>query len=408
MKPYQRWQTAAINHGLNTRRVVILAGARQCGKTTLSKMLVTPHSEYRTLDDHTLLEAAIADPNEFVKHNNYFMIIDEIQKAPVLLPAIKKVVDEDNRPGQYLLTGSANIQSLPGVTESLAGRIRKIPLRPLAQGEFLSYPPTFLKNAFSLSFVQASLMILERDDILKIAIRGGYPEAIKLSNRDRSLWHQDYIEALLERDLLDIINIKRQDAMKNLIHVVAAWSTKRIDLSSIGAGLAISRPTLESYMNALEALFLIDRIPPWTKTDYQRVGKQPRLIMNDSGLMASILKWRLENIRFDGDSAGKLIETHVGNELQKQMDAATEEYTLYHYRDNEKREIDFIVERDDGCLLGLEVKASTSVKMDDFKHLIWFKKQCVTHFVGIVLYPGQHILSFGQDLLAVPISALYN
>ena len=151
MAQYQRWQTSSINHALKTRRVVILAGARQCGKTTLSKMLVTPHAEYRTLDDYTLLEAAIADPNEFVKHHNHFMIIDEIQKAPMLLPAIKKVVDENDRPGQYLLTGSANIQSLPGVSESLAGRVRKIPLRPLAQGEILNNQPTFLEKAFSAS-----------------------------------------------------------------------------------------------------------------------------------------------------------------------------------------------------------------------------------------------------------------
>src|SRR3990167_10013205 len=131
---YQRWQSSVIINALKTRRVVIIAGARQCGKTTLSKKLVTPEVEYRTLDSKIMLDMAKTDPEEFVKHRSQCMIIDEVQKAVELLPAIKMLVDENTRPGQFLLTGSANIYALPCVTESLAGRIRNIPLRPLSQG----------------------------------------------------------------------------------------------------------------------------------------------------------------------------------------------------------------------------------------------------------------------------------
>lgn len=408
MSKYPRWQKNTINKALRTRRVVILSGARQTGKTTLAKSLITPQTEYRTLDDKTLLQAAINDPREFVKHHTQFMIIDEVQKAVDLLPAIKKAVDENNQPGQYLLTGSANLQSLPNVTESLAGRVRKVPLRPLAQGEIYANAPNFIEYAFEESF-QHTGTIANRDEIIKIAMRGGYPEVITLSSKERSIWHQDYIAALLERDMKDVINIRRHDAMKNLLHVVLAWSTKLMDISAIGSGLAIKRLTLESYLNALEVLYLIERIPPWIKTDYERVGKQSKLIANDSGLMTSLLKWRFSDIHLDTDRVGKLIETHVGNELQKQIDVSEGEYTLYHYRDREKREIDFIIERDNGDLLGIEVKASTMVNNADFKHLKWFKSTMSDSksFIGIVLYAGEHAVSFANNLWAVPIGYLY-
>ncbi|MCX7125097.1 MAG: DUF4143 domain-containing protein, partial [Gammaproteobacteria bacterium] len=284
-------------------------------------------------------------------HTSQFMIIDEVQKAVELLPAIKMEVDEDNRPGRFLLTGSANIQSLPSVTESLAGRIRSVPLRPLAQGEILNHLPNFLENCFAQRFRELKVEKLSRDDIIEIALRGGYPEPLKFTPYDRQLWHQNYLDTMLDRDLKEIINIRRRDAMDDLIQVVSAWSTKPIDIAGIGSSLSLQRNTVESYINALEALYIIDRIPPYIKTDYEYVGKQSKLIMNDSGLMASVLRLKLEDIRFDGDRVGKLIETHVGNELQKHIDTTEHQCRLYHFRDKRKREIDFLIENYAGDLL---------------------------------------------------------
>lgn len=409
MANYQRWQTSTVLKALKTRRVVIIGGARQGGKTTLSKSLVKPGVIYRTLDDKLLLQAAKNDPQEFVKNRDQMMIIDEVQKAPELLPAIKMIVDENNRVGQYLLTGSANIQSLPSVTESLAGRIREVPLRPLSQGEILGHQPNFLNDAFNHTFQQPQ-NILGRDDIIEIAMRGGYPEPLDFSSYDRQLWHQNYIDTLLERDLKEIINIRRRDAMEHLVQVVSAWSTKPIDIAAIGSGLSLQRHTVESYLNALESLYLIDRIPAFFKTDYERVGKQSKLIFNDSGLMASILRWRIDDIRLDSDRVGKLIETHVGNELQKHIDSTENQCILYHYRDREKREVDFIIEGYRGDLLGIEVKASTTPSLNDFKSLKLVKekiKPSDKNFIGLVLYTGNHIVSFGSDMFAVPISCLY-
>ncbi len=408
MAYFPRWQSQTIETAMKERRVLLLTGPRQCGKTTLVRRLTSKDTEYRTLDDGTLKETAEADPQGFVEHDAGMLIIDEVQRAPDLLPAIKKVVDEDTRPGQFLLTGSANIQTLPNVQESLAGRVAKIRLRTLSEGEIQGTQPRFLQRAFDQSF-KHGWRVYDRDDVLETAFRGGFPEAIALEGRARRRWHRDYIEALLERDLKDMARIHRHDAMGELVKIMAAWSAKFMDISAIGAGLSIRRPTLESYINALESLYLVERVHPWTKTDYGRVGKQKKLFMTDGGLMASILGWRLDQVRLDADRAGKLVESFAFNELAALVDMSDGEYELYHYRDREQREIDFLIERDDGALLGIEIKAAASTRKDDFKHLSWFRDNLAGDrpFIGIVLYSGTFSGSFGDGLWAVPFGAMW-
>lgn len=408
-KLYTRWQRKIIEHALKTRRVLLLSGARQCGKTTLAKQLAAKDTVYRTLDDLAIKQLAEQDPHGFVKHVGKMLIIDEIQRAPALLSAIKKMVDEDTRPGQYLLTGSANIQSLPSVQESLAGRIRKVRLRPISQGELLGAEPSFLEHAFKQSFSKKNKSAYDRVTMLEIAFRGGFPEVIKLEKNERQQWHRDYISALLERDLNDIARITQHKNMQELVNILAAWSGKFIDISAIGSGLSIRRPTLESYINALETLYLVERIYPWTHTDYERVGKQTKLYMTDSGLMTSILHWRMPQVELDPDRSGKLIETFIFNELATQIDASNGEYELFHYRDREKREIDLLIEREDHALLGIEIKAGSAISTADFKHLKWFKDNIVKNrpFIGVVLYSGEMAGSMGKNLWAVPYGALW-
>lgn len=409
MKQISRWQRKTLLEALKTRRVLILSGARQCGKTTLAKQIATEKSTFRTLDDVGLRQLAQSDPHNFVKHAGKLLIIDEIQRAPDLLSAIKLVVDQNTTPGQYLLTGSANIQSLPAVQESLAGRIRKIQLRPFSQGELLGANPDFLDNAFEQTFNQNQAKHYDRKAILEMAFQGGFPEAVDLGKKDAPQWHKDYMTALLDRDLTDIAHITRHDQMKMLVDILAAWSGKYMDMSAIGSGLSIRRPTMETYINALEALFIIEKVPPWTRTDYERVGKQAKIFMLDSGLMASLLRWRIDQIEFDADRSGKLIETFVHNELAAQIDANNGKYELFHYRDREQREIDFLIEREDNALLGIEVKAGSAVNQADFKHLKWFRDNIAKDrpFTGIVLYSGEMAGSVGENLWVVPFGALW-
>lgn len=408
-KPYARWQEETIRNALAKRRVVILAGPRQCGKTTLVKDFKSANTLYRTLDDSLLLSSALTDPKGFVYHDNGLMIIDEVQHAPILLPAIKKDVDENQKPGRFLLTSSANIQSLPGVTESLAGRVTKIRLRPLALGEVYGTQPDFLERAFRQSFSTVP-DFNSKDDYLAAAFRGGFPEARRFNDeKDRRAWYKDYISALMERELKDITLIRRKSAMEKLIIALAAWSSKLINIHSIGTSLSITRPTIESYINALEALYIIERVYAWHKTDYARVGGQDKLFMTDAGMMAALLSWRFEHVRIDGDMNGKLLETFVFNQLSAHLDVNASDYQLTHYRDGEKREVDFVIERDDGAILGIEVKAASVLDKSAFKHLIWFRDNIVANreFIGIVLYTGEHVASFGKGLWAVPMSNLW-
>lgn len=406
---YPRWQKKTIKQLMSERRVLLLSGPRQSGKTTLARELESDQTEYRTLDDSTLREAAENDPQGFIKRGTDTMIIDEVQLTPSLLPAIKKAVDKDTRPGQYLLTGSANIQSLPTVRESLAGRIAKIRLRPLAQGEVKKIAPRFIESAFKQSFSR-SYTHYDRDALLEMAFRGGFPEPMILQDRGRRRWHTDYISAILERDLKEITKIHRKNAMRELVNILAAWSAKFMDLSAIGSGLSIKRPTIESYINALETLYLVERIYPWTKTDYARVGKQSRLFMVDSGLMTTLLRWKMDQVRFDSDRSGKLMETFAFNEIMTQVEAGDGLYELFHYRDREKREIDFLIEREDNALLGIEIKAGSAIGKNDFKHMKWFQNNLVKNqtFIGLILYTGEFPASFGDNLWAVPFGLLWS
>ncbi|MCL2833822.1 MAG: AAA family ATPase, partial [Treponema sp.] len=179
MSDYPRWRMANVKDALKTRRVVVISGARQTGKTTLAKQGMDKSSVFRPLDIDVFYESAVNDPTGFVKNDSGTMVIDEVQKVKKLITEIKYVVDNNNRPGQYLLTGSANINSLPEVAESMAGRIKNIRLRPLTQGEILSKKPSFLKRAFAMNFPK-QVIGYDKKAIFDLAFRGGFPEAVRL------------------------------------------------------------------------------------------------------------------------------------------------------------------------------------------------------------------------------------
>ncbi len=405
---FDRWQKPNLILALESRRVVLLTGSRQCGKTTLAKEIISKNIEYRTLDDLTLRKSAASDPHGFVKHSKQTLIIDEIQRVPELLPAIKKVVDENAQFGQFLLTGSTNIQAMPSAQESLAGRITKLRLRPLSIGEQKRNSSNFLALAFRRKF-ELPTEHYDKNKLIQLACSGGYPEAQLLNERQRKRWHKDYISALIERDLMEISRIHRIDQMKELVVILAAWSSKLMNSSQIGSRLSLHKQALSSYINALEALYIVDRVKPWLKTDYERISKQDKLFMSDSGLMASLLGWNIKNVHLDSDRCGKLIETLACTELSALVDKADGEYELRHYRDRQKREIDFIVEREDGAMLGIEIKSGTNIGKKDFKHMQWFKENLTNNnsFTGIILYSGEKVAPFGSNMYAVPFGMLF-
>ena len=405
---FKRWQTEKVKHLLSYRRGVNLTGARQVGKSTLTEMLNLPNARRWSLDDNDICRAAANDSNGFVKHGpNETIIIDEIQKVPQLLNSIKMVVDRDNSKGQYLLTGSANIRFAKMVRDSLAGRLGVVRLRQLAFAEMNGCGPEFLDVAFKRGFEGRDFPGLGKRDVIHLAFMGGYPEARELPPADRQDWFNTYLDDLLTKDIQDVTEIRKVDTLRKVAVSLVAHSAQFITVNELSAKAEIAKVTLQNYIAALRALYLFDVVPAWTKSDYELVGKREKIFATDSGLVANILGWDEDSAYIKENENGKLVETWVYNQLAAIADTELG-YTISHYRDSCKREIDFIVERHDGALLGIEVKSGSSFSKDDFKHLKWFAANLAKErpFTGIVLYSGEHTLRFGEGFYAVPLAAL--
>lgn len=401
----QRWINSNIEKSLASRRITILTGARQVGKTTVARDLLKSKTyEYVTLDDEE--DIAESDPNGFIKHDKQTMIIDEIQRVPKLITAIKKAVDTNPKYGQYIITGSADIQSLPSVKESLAGRAKKIRLRPFTYGEYLDLPPNFLKRLKQKKFINNNGF--DKRKIIEIAFRGGFPEPLlHLNTENIKEWYQDYTDLILDNDLKYVANIKRQSKLRMLFNITNAYSSKYITKSDITRELAISRPTLDEYLNILEKVYLIDGVSAWVNRDYENAQDKTKYFMCDTGLMCSILNWDEKEVYKDSDKSGKLTETFVYNQIAPQVELE-HNVVLSHWRDNRKREIDFIIETEKE-IFGIEVKSGTDIKLDTFKHLEWFEKNLVKNkmFTGIILYTGERTMQWKNGMYTVPINNLW-
>ena len=250
----------------------------------------------------------------------------------------------------------------------------------------------------------------DKENISELIFKGGYPEALSINNeKERKSWFNDYINTILENDLKVIANIKRQDYLKDLFSIIASFSSKFIDKSKITSSLGIVNQTLDSYISVLENTYLVDRLSPWLKSDYERVNKQPKFFITDTGLMSAVLGWNFKDLFLDQDKSGKVFETFVYNELMAEIEIKDEEYKLHHYRDRNNHEIDFIIEAPRDTIYGIEVKSGSSMSRDYFKHLKWFKEHLAKEkkFIGIVLYTGEHVIEFYENMFAVPMNNLW-
>lgn len=403
-----RWLEPHIVESLSFRRVVHITGARQTGKTTLAASLPFPNAKRYTMDNDRIRETAKADAIEFTRRRDgETMILDEVQKAPELLNAVKIHVDESNERGQYLLTGSASLDFSHAVSDSLAGRMHTARLRTLSLGEIAGTKPRFLTNAFCREF-KASANVLNKRDVMHMAFIGGYPETLDFSGRARRQWCKDYIRTLITRDIKEVTEIRKVAILGEITRWLLARSSKLFAVEEACAGIGVTKPTMDNYIEALCALYVFDRIPAWNKTDYDRIGKKPKYFACDPALMANCLDWKEDAAYLDSDLSGKLVETWVYHELSVLADTEDGDYEIFHYRDKLKREIDFIVTDESGAILGIEVKSGGMVGANDFRHLKWFAANLAKEhsFTGIVLYAGPDVLRFGEGFYAVPLAAL--
>ncbi|MDP9013581.1 MAG: ATP-binding protein [Pseudomonadota bacterium] len=386
---------------------MIVIGPRQSGKTTLVRDLIAGKRTYLTLDNKTTLLAARTDPTGLVRDLDR-AIIDEVQLAPDLLRAIKESIDTDRRPGRFLLTGSANILTLPKISESLAGRMEIVTLLPLSRAEIMGRRSTFLKSAFAGKLVKP-LEKLVGAELVRAALIGGYPEMLgRAQPNRRGAWARSYIRAIVQRDVREIVQIEKLDRVPRLLRVLAHHSGQLTNFTQIGGQLGLDDKTTRSYVGILEQLFLVRRVEPWFRNRLSRLLKTPKIHFLDSGLLAVLLGANAERIAANRSLFGPLLETFVFSEILKQETWLEENCVLSFYRDKDQDEVDFVVENELGEIVGIEVKASATVGGGDFKGLKKLAAAAGKDFkLGVVLYDGEQSLPFGDGLYAAPISCLW-
>ncbi len=404
---YPRFVEHRIKQALSDTRIVLLVGPRQSGKTTLAQWLARDGMAFLTLDNATSLAAAQQDPVGFVRGLDR-AVIDEVQRAPDLFLAIKESVDDDGRPGRFLLTGSANLMTLPRVADSLAGRMETIRLLPLAQAEIRGASPNFLDAAFQ-GEVPATGQIVIGGDLVTTVLAGGYPEALTRSSwARRQDWYLDYVEAIVQRDVRDITQIEQMSQMPRLLKVLAHHSGQLVNHSSIGAALGMNHVTTQRYTGIFGQLFLIATLQPWYTSQLKRLVKTPKLHFVDAGLLAALRDISPERLQADRTPFGALLETFVLAELLKLASWFGDRLEFSHFRDKEQNEVDIVLEDRRGRVVGVEVKAAATVKASDFGGLRRLAQACGDRFgLGLVLYDHDRVVPFGDRLFAAPISTLW-
>jgi predicted AAA+ superfamily ATPase len=405
---YKRNIESELQAAIADTPVVLLNGARQTGKSTLARDFAKARSiPYITLDDATQLAAASSDARGFLAGLGDRAIIDEVQKAPGLFPAIKMSVDRDRRPGRFLLTGSANVLLLPQISESLAGRMEFLTLLPLSQGELHGQRERFLEGVFA-----ESLPVLQPDDAIDLngaVLAGAYPEVIKRpAGKRRDAWFAAYITALLQRDVRDLANIEGLTDMPRLLSLLAARVGSLLNMTELSRSSGIPNSTLKRYLSLLHATFLFQPLSAWSSNLGKRLIKSPKIHLIDSGLTAHLAGVTHQSLDRDPVFFGHLFENFVVNELRKQTGWLGSRVSMHHYRTTTGREVDILLEDAAGRLVGLEVKASATVVRKDFSGFDALSEDTGRQFVrGIVLYTGEQSVAFGENYMALPISAMW-
>ena len=399
----------AVRRAMADTPVVLLNGARQTGKTTLVQTIAeTVHAEYFTLDDAATLALIAGDPSGFIRGLTGPMVLDEIQKVPELFPAIKLAVDRNRQPGRFLLTGSANVMTLPRLSESLAGRMEVIPLFPFSAGELAGRCEDFINQLFDGSLAKGNTSPL-REDIPERLARGGYPEAVQRQTADRrSAWFAAYISTILQRDVRDLAQIDALHTLPNLLKLLAARASGLLNLADVGRDAGLPHTTLTRYLTLLETVFLVHRLPAWSRNLGKRLVKAPKIHLLDTGLACHLVGADVQRLSKDRPLLGRLLETFVVGELRKQISWANLQVTLYHLRTAAGSEVDVVLEKADGTVAAIEVKASATVDASDFAALKTLRDQLGDQFrAGVVLYLGDQTVPFGDRLWLVPLPALW-
>lgn len=399
-----------LREALEYSPAVLLHGPRQCGKTTLAR-LVGDSLGYRFLNfDHDdVRKAAVDDPTGFVEGLPERVILDEVQRVPELFLSLKAQIDRRRVPGRFLLAGSTQVLLVPRLGDSLAGRLRIVRLHPFSRAEVERSPPGFLDALFGHGFPGFTLET-ERlgNRLADLVAGGGYPAALALRRpRSRRDWYEDTIETVVSRDIRDLGRIASLGSLPRLLTESAVRTAQLTNVSALAADFAVSRQTVETYMQLLERMFLVERLLPWSSNRLSRLVKTPKLHLGDTGLAAALLGVEAADLLEDRTLLGQLTETFVYQELRRQASGLDKRHRFFHCRDRDGVETDLLIVR--GLrFAGVEVKAGATVRSSDFRGLRQLQRALGDRFVrGVVLYDGERALPFGEGLAAVPLSALW-
>lgn len=410
----ERRAKSQVEEALRDTPVVVIQGARQVGKSTLARqVLAGRETRLVNLDVAIERDAALRDPDAFVRRDPAGLLaIDEVQRAPGLLLAVKAAVDDDRRPGRFLLTGSADLVSMRRNADSLAGRAETVPLYGLSQGEVGGGRDGLTDVLFSgdESRLAAVRSALTRRDYTERACAGAFPEARVRQGRRRQLWYDNYLDRIVARDARDLTSSAHLDRLPRLVRVLAANTAGELVRARVARDAEIPESTLESYVQLLVDMFVVHRIPAWGRNLTARVVGRPKVALLDSGLAA-----RLGNLSPEGlqsgpaaDHAGALLETFVAAELRRQQGWAETRFEMFHFRDRNGREVDLVLEDDARRVVAVEVKATTRIRPGDQKGLEFLRDSLGERFaLGVALHTGPDAVRIGDRLWALPIEALW-
>lgn len=410
MKLFPRGISKMVIEALEDTRVVAIVGARQVGKSTLAEVIAAQRG-FRSkinFDSQPEREGARSDPAAFIAELETPALIDEVQRVPETLLEIKRRVDRDQRPGQFLLTGSANILTAPTISDALTGRAEYHRLWPLTQGERLSAPETFLDGLINGELPRLAEQPIGRTSYAPLIAAGGFPASLGRQEKRRNAFFTGYIDTVIDRDLSSIATIGDRFDISRLLRAFAAISGAQLNFNSLANDLNINFRTAQRHLELLETLFLVRRLPSYSSNLLARVTKTPKGYISDTGLLLNLLGANDGRIRSDDAIAGLAFETFAANELLRQTEWQDSRLSAFHYRDRDQREVDLVLEHADGRLIAIEIKAAASAVASDFKGLRYLRDRIGNRFVaGCLLYTGASTVPFGDRLSAVPLSALW-
>ena len=398
---------------LSVSRAAAITGPRQAGKSTLARQLQTAGvvPNYFTLDDEATRNAARDDPDGFALSLPRPAVIDEVQRVPSLMLAVKQILDNDPAPGQLLLTGSADLLTARVVADALPGRVEYLNLWPLARSEIEGKRGSVIDALLDGTPPRVSGAPKGRAASAELVVAGGFPDALNRNPRQRARYLRSYVQATLSRDLPEIGGVRGDPAkLEQLLRLLAARTSTLVNYAALGRALALDEKTVKAHIELLSQLFLLHRLRPWSANLGARQVKTPKLLLTDTGLAAALVG--VDAARYSapdqGALAGGLFETFVVMELIKQASWSTTPVELYFYRDFDKREVDLVVESASGDVVAIEAKTAAATTASDLRGLRVLRDKLGERFkAGVVVYSGEHTLPIDDRIWAVPISGLW-